>query len=93
MIGFSELPHVTGFIALGLGITLLTLFIWLENREQYPLIRVSMFRTNRVFACSNVAALINYGSTFAITFFLSLYLQYIRVLVPQEAGSFSLPSP
>lgn len=93
MIGFSELPHITGFIAIGLGITLLALFIWLEHREAYPLIRVSMFRTNRVFACSNVAALINYGSTFAITFFLSLYLQYIRGFDPQEAGLILVTQP
>lgn len=93
MIGFSEIPHITGFIALGLGITLLALFIWLEHREAYPLIRVSMFRTNRVFACSNVAALINYGSTFAITFFLSLYLQYIRGFDPQEAGLILVTQP
>ncbi|HPP77242.1 MAG TPA: MFS transporter [Methanospirillum sp.] len=93
MIGFSEIPHITGFIAIGLGITLFALFIWLEHREAYPLIRVSMFRTNRVFACSNVAALINYGSTFAITFFLSLYLQYIRGFDPQEAGFILVTQP
>lgn len=93
MIGFSEIPHITGFIAIGLGITLLALFIWLEHREAYPLIRVSMFRTNRVFACSNLAALINYGSTFAITFFLSLYLQYIRGFDPQEAGLILVTQP
>ncbi|MCA1915946.1 MFS transporter [Methanospirillum hungatei] len=93
MIGFSEIPHLAGFFALGLGVTLLALFIWLEHRERYPLIRVSMFRTNRVFACSNVAALINYGSTFAITFFLSLYLQYIRGFDPQEAGFILVTQP
>ncbi|WP_143709608.1 MFS transporter [Methanospirillum hungatei] len=93
MIGFSEIPQVAGFFALGLGIILLALFIWLEHRERYPLIRVSMFRTNRVFACSNVAALINYGSTFAITFFLSLYLQYIRGFDPQEAGFILVTQP
>lgn len=93
MIGFSEIPQIAGFFALGLGIILLALFIWLEHRERYPLIRVSMFRTNRVFACSNVAALINYGSTFAITFFLSLYLQYIRGFDPQEAGFILVTQP
>jgi len=93
MIGFSEIPQVAGYFALGLGINLNALFIWLEHRERYPLIRVSMFRTNRVFACSNVAALINYGSTFAITFFLSLYLQYIRGFDPQEAGFILVTQP
>lgn len=93
MIGFSELPHYTGFVSIGTGSLLFIMFIWLEQRVQYPLIRVSMFRTNRVFACSNFAALINYGSTFAITFFLSLYLQFIRGLEPQEAGFILVTQP
>ena len=86
MIGFSELPNVTGIIALICGVLLSGLFIFKEYHEKFPLIRISMFIHNRVFACSNAAALINYGSTFAITFFLSLYLQYIRGFDSRDAG-------
>lgn len=93
MIGFSELPHIPGFIALGAGVALFILFIVIENRIQFPLIRVSLFRNNRVFACSSLAALINYGSTFAITFFLSLYLQYIRGFDSQGAGFILVTQP
>ncbi|MCK7477971.1 MAG: hypothetical protein M0C28_11480 [Candidatus Moduliflexus flocculans] len=40
----------------------------------------------RVFAFSNLAALINYSATFAIGFLLSLYLQYIKGFTPRGAG-------
>ena len=86
MIGFSELPNTTGVIAFICGILLFGIFVFKEYHERYPLIRISMFIHNRVFACSNTAALINYGSTFAITFFLSLYLQYIRGFDSEMAG-------
>jgi MFS family permease len=39
-----------------------------------------------VFALSNLAALINYSATSATTFLLSLYLQYVKGLNPQDAG-------
>jgi MFS family permease len=38
------------------------------------------------FAFSCLAALINYSATFAVSFLLSLYLQYIKGLTPQGAG-------
>src|SRR5690606_2037299 len=41
---------------------------------------------NRVFAYSNLAALINYSATFAITFILSLYLQHVKLLTPSQTG-------
>lgn len=93
MIGFSELPQVMGFLALGVGAAIFVVFIWHELREQYPLISITMFKENRVFACSSFAALINYGSTFAIAFFLSLYLQYIRGFDSQEAGFILVTQP
>ncbi|MDD1724740.1 MAG: MFS transporter [Methanospirillum sp.] len=93
MVGFSELPQITGFIALVAGVVLFGLFIFIEHREQYPLLYISLFMKNRVFACSNLAALINYGSTFAITFFLSLYLQYIRGFDSLTAGFILVVQP
>lgn len=45
-----------------------------------------LFGANRVFAYSNLAALINYAATFAVGFLLSLYLQSVRGLSAQAAG-------
>jgi len=54
---------------------------------------VDLFRNNRVFAFSCLAALINYSATFAVTFLLSLYLQYIKGLTPQMAGTVLISQP
>jgi MFS family permease len=48
---------------------------------------------NRVFAFSNLAALINYSATFAITFLISLYLQYVQGFTPQAAGIILIAQP
>jgi MFS family permease len=46
-----------------------------------------------VFAFSNLAALINYSATSAVTFLISLYLQYVKGLDPQQAGIVLIAQP
>jgi EmrB/QacA subfamily drug resistance transporter len=86
MIGFSLLPSAAGFALLGGGTVLLGWFVRRQFRIPCPLIDMTLFSRNRVFAFSNLAALINYSATFAVTFFLSLYLQYIKGFTPEYAG-------
>jgi EmrB/QacA subfamily drug resistance transporter len=93
MYGISLLPAVMslGFIIFGvLGISA---FVKYEIRVKNPVFEINLFRTNRVFAFSNLAALINYSATFAVTFLLSLYLQYIKGLSPQSAGLILISQP
>ena len=45
-----------------------------------------LFANNRTFTFSNLAALIHYSAVFAVSFLLSLYLQYVKGLTPQQAG-------
>jgi MFS family permease len=54
---------------------------------------MELFARNRVFAFSNLAALINYSASFAVTFLLSLYLQYIKALTSQAAGLILVAQP
>ena len=86
MFGLSLLPGATGYPVIALGLAGLAAFVFWEGRVAYPVLDVSLFRHNRVFAFSNLAALINYSSTFAITFLLSLYLQYVKGLDANTAG-------
>jgi MFS family permease len=90
-LGFSYLPDVTGAILIAAGVVGLVLFFWRETRADDPILSVDLFLRNRVFAFSNAAALINYAATFAMTFLLSLYLQYNRGLDAQEAGLVLVP--
>lgn len=69
------------------------LFFYLQTRTRHPLLNVNLLSTNRVFAFSNLAALFNYASTFGLTFFLSLYLQYVKGMGPQQAGTILIVQP
>lgn len=77
---------------LGSGVFLLGLFIWEQRHAAAPLIDMALF-TRTIFAMSNLAALLNYSATFAISFLLSLYLQLIRGLDASTAGMFMLLQP
>jgi MFS family permease len=57
-----------------------------ELRSQSPVVDLKLFVNNRAFTFSNLAALIHYSAVYAVTFLLSLYLQYIKALTPQQAG-------
>jgi MFS family permease len=91
LLGFSYLPDLTGAILIAASVVGLALFLWWEARAADPMLSVDLFLRNRVFASSNAAALINYSATFAMTFLMSLYLQYNRGLDAQEAGLILVP--
>jgi EmrB/QacA subfamily drug resistance transporter len=93
MLGFSRLPHLLGAGLLLIGFFLVCSFTYWENKVESPVLDLGLFRTNRVFAFSNLAALINYSATFAVGFFLSLYLQYLNGLNPQRAGYILIAQP
>ncbi len=86
LMGFSYLPRLTGALLIAGGVVGLALFLWLETRAADPVLNVDLLRRNRVFASSNFAALVNYAATYAMTFLMSLYLQYNRGLDAQTAG-------
>ena len=71
----------------------LFLFLMLEARTTFPLLNIKLLRENRIFALSNLAALFNYAATFGVTFFLSLYLQYVKGMGPQQAGTILITQP
>jgi MFS family permease len=93
MYGFSILPGAAAIFCVGIGVMSFALFVRLENRVTFPLLDLHLFRENIVYAFSNLAALINYSATFAVTFLLSLYLQYIKGLDPQHAGTIIIAQP
>mgnify|MGYP001275713757 FL=1 len=93
MYGFSLLPDLQAGGLILFGIVCLFFFIRHQLRVPYPLLNIHLFRDNRVFAFSNLAALINYCATFAVTFLLSLYLQHIQALTPLQAGMILIAEP
>lgn len=91
--GSSLLPEVLGIVLMLCGIPGFILFVKRQLTVTNPVFEIRLFRKNRVFAFSNAAALINYAATSAVTFLLSLYLQYIKSLTPQQAGTILIIQP
>jgi EmrB/QacA subfamily drug resistance transporter len=93
MYGFTILPELLGAGLILVGALGIVAFIKWETKVESPVLDLRLFRNNTVFALSNLAALISYSATFAVTFLLSLYLQYIKGLNPQNAGLVLVAAP
>jgi EmrB/QacA subfamily drug resistance transporter len=93
MYGFSTLPGLRGICFVVFGGFGFFAFVKWEMRTPSPLFEMDLFSKNKVFAFSNLAALINYSATFAVSFFMSLYLQFIQGHTPQEAGMVLVSQP
>jgi len=93
MYGFSSLPSWWAGLLIGLGVLCLAFFIFQQLKRPAPLLNIHLFLDNKVFAFSNLAALINYCATFAVTFLLSLYLQHIKMLTPSQTGIILVAAP
>lgn len=91
--GSTKIPSLFGMILLILGTILLVIFVITQRRVKFPVIDLKLFSRNKIFAFSNIAALINYSATYAIVFILSIYLQKINSLTPQGAGMILLAQP
>ena len=93
MLGFTTLPDVTGVMLIVAGVICAGMFFRYEHRREFPVLETRLFTRSRVFAYSNLAALINYSATYAVSFLLSLYLQYSRGFSPVFAGFILIAAP
>ncbi len=91
--GFRFCRQGAGIAFIIAGIAGVVLFVLWEMKAASPLLNMNLFFHNAAFAFSNLAALINYSATFAVTFLLSLYLQYIKGFTPQHAGMILISQP
>ena len=91
--GFAYLPSITAIVMIVLGIAGMAIFIYIEQRTKFPVLDFEVFKGNRPFVFSNMAVTLNYIAAAAITFFASLYLQYIKGFSPQTAGFILLVQP
>lgn len=91
--GITLLPAIKSLWVVLAGVACFVAFIKWELKVKNPILEMKLFKTNRVFAFSNLAALISYSATFALTFLLSLYLQHVKALSPHMAGLVLVPQP
>jgi len=93
MYGFSLLPELKGWIFLGCGVITAVGFVLFEQTSANPVFDIRLILRNRVFAFSGMAALIHYSATSATSFFISLYLQYLKDFDARSAGLIMISQP
>ncbi len=92
--GLSMLSRLTwAKYSLALGLGWLAFFLYSQAKRSQPLFPVRLFFGNPLFFFSNLAALINYSATFALSFLLSLHLQLVLKLEADFAGLILLALP
>jgi len=94
ILGASNLDHsLWAWAGAAAGIAGLALFLRYEAQTPYPVLNIALLRDNRLFALSSLAALFNYAATFGVTFFFSLYLQFVKGMSAREAGTILIIQP
>ena len=93
MLSVSMFPKTAGFILLFISLCVFGLFYFIEIRTPHSILNAALFKANKTFTLSNLAALINYSATYAIGFLMSFYLQSVKILSPQEAGTILITQP
>jgi len=89
----SNLNKSFGWPLLITGMLFLMLFVIRCKKSAYPIFEITLFTRNRLFAFSNLAALINYSATFSLVFLMSLFLQKVKGFTPQQAGTILVAQP
>jgi MFS family permease len=76
-----------------LGVVLALIFGRHELRARLPVLQLRLFKKNPNFLFSNLASLLNYGATYAVTYLLSIYLQLIALYDAQITGIILIIQP
>ncbi len=91
--GGGKILTTEGLLIFIFGIITGVLFFIYESKIETPIFNIRLFKSSRMFAFSNLAALIHYSATFSIGFMLSLYLQFVKGLSPRDAGLILIAQP
>jgi len=84
--GFTLLPDMPGVWLVVGGVIGLVAFARWESRIRSPVLDLNLFRHSRAFTFSGLAALLEYSPVLAVSFLISLYLQYVKGFDPGSAG-------
>jgi EmrB/QacA subfamily drug resistance transporter len=76
---------------ISIGLILLLVFIIIEKNQEFPIIDLKVFRSNRVFTYSLLSSFLQTTGYLATTFIIIMYLQGIRGLSPFYASLLLVP--
>lgn len=89
----SSLNNKYSIYILIFGTLVFLLFLAHQKTQKFKLFNFKLFFQNKIFLKSNITVLLNYSATYAISFFLSIYLQSIGNLSPYITGLILLAQP
>jgi MFS family permease len=94
LVGVSSLSRPAGRWLVAGGLLVFAVYALHQRRTAFPVMPLGIF-SNRVFALSNLASMIHYGSTYGTAFLLGLYLQdpALGALTAEGAGRLLLVQP
>ncbi|HAS89304.1 MAG TPA: MFS transporter [Desulfovibrio sp.] len=75
-----------GPVALVAGLFGIVLFIYMQDKTEFPLVELTLFKERRDFFDAALVQFINYAGTFGIVFLFSLYMQSVKGFSPHDAG-------
>ncbi len=84
--GFTLLPAMSGLGLVIGGVVGLSAFARWEMRIESPVLDMNLFRNSKAFTFSSLATLLQYSPMLAVSFLVSLYLQYVKGFNPETAG-------
>jgi EmrB/QacA subfamily drug resistance transporter len=91
--GLTLMPAPGAILWMATGVLFLYGFARWERGHPAPMLDLGLFRNNTVFLFSNVASLINYAVVFAVSFLMSLSLQYNGGFDAQTTGIILVSMP
>lgn len=87
------MTSLTARIIFFISLVLAGVFVWAEKKTDNPVLDITMFTGSRTFTMSNIAALLNYGASFSISYLMSIYLQNVRGMSSDAAGLVLITAP
>lgn len=89
--GLSLIPSQESMLLLSAGILLFVLFIFHERKSEFPLFRISLLKSNRIFSLALLSDLLYYTTIGAIAYSITIYLESVRGFGTFEAAIIILP--
>lgn len=90
--GFTIIKQAEGAVMLIAGIVLLIGFALIELKARHPVYDVRAFH-NKIFASSNIAAVMSFIATYSFTYILNYHVQYVMGFNSEMAGMLLFITP
>ncbi len=86
LIGLMDLGTITSWLLIGIAVALFALLLWVEGRAPDPILPISLFRHDRLFASSIAHGVFSGWALFGTISFIPLFVQSVIGTSATQAG-------